>query len=82
MPNIEWLLTRSFTMCQMFVLTKALVTYELFDLDIILKVRAAINILNLVDLNGGTNPPQASNQAVFGVFCFASVGSTNMGLIY
>ena len=37
-------------MCQMFVLTKTFVPYDQFDLDIILKVTAAIYILNLADL--------------------------------
>ena len=43
MPIIEWLLTtRYFLMRQMFVLTKIVVPYEPFDLDIILKVTVAI----------------------------------------
>ena len=62
----------------MIVLTKTFVPYEQFDLDIILKVTAAIFDMNLADLNCCTYLPQASNQAVFNVLLFASVGSTNM----
>ena len=62
----------------MFVLTKTFVPYEQFDLDNILKVTAASHILNLADLNSGTNHPQASYQAVLGVLLFASVEFTNM----
>ena len=65
-------------MAQMIVLTKAFVPYEQFDLDIILKVTAAISYLNLADLNCHTNLPQACNQAVLGVLLFAYVGSNNM----
>ena len=80
MPIIKWFLTtRSFLICQLFLLTKIYITYEQFDLDIILKVTAAIYILNLADWNSGTNPPQACNQVVLGVLLFASIGSTNMG---
>ena len=80
MPIIEWLLTiRSFSICQMFVLTKTFVPHEQFDLDIILKVTTAICILNLAHLNSSTNPSQASNQAALDVLLFASVGSTNIG---
>ena len=57
----------------MIVLTKTFVPYKQFDLDIILKVTAAIYDLNLVDLCGNSNI-----QAVFIVFLFAFVGSTNM----
>ena len=67
-----------FSIHQMFVLTNTFVPYGQFDLDIILKVTAAIYILNLADLNGGTYLPQAGYQAVLGVLLFASVGSTNM----
>ena len=66
-------------MCQMFVFTKTFVPYEQFDLDIFLKVTAAVYILNLADLISGTNPPKASNQVVLGVLFFASVESTTMG---
>ena len=62
----------------MIVLTKTFVPYEHFDLDIILKVMAAICYLNLADLNCRTNLPQASIQAVFIVLLFAFVGSTNI----
>ena len=62
----------------MTVLTKTIVPYEQFDIDIILKVTAAIYNLNLVDLNCSTNLSQTSNQADLGVLLFASVGSTNM----
>ena len=62
----------------MFVLSKTFVPYEQYDLDIILKITAAIYILNFTDLNRGTNPPQASNQAVLGVLLNASIGSPNM----
>ena len=74
MPIIEWLLTtRSFSIYQMFVLTKTFVPSELFDLDIILKVTAATYFFNLAHMNGGTYPTQASYQAVLGVLLFASV---------
>ena len=63
----------------MIVLTKTFVLYEQLDLYIILKVTAAIDDLNLADLNCGTNLPQASHQAVLGILLFASVGFTNMG---
>jgi len=62
----------------MIALTKTFVLNAQFDLDIILKVTAAIFDLILADLNCRTNLPQASNQAVFNVLLFASVGSTNM----
>ena len=68
--------TRSFSICQMFVLSKTFIPYEQFDLDFILKVTAAIYILTLADSNGSTKLLQASNQAVLGVLLFAS---TNMG---
>ena len=43
MPIFKWLLTtKSFSMFQMIVLTKDFIPYEQFDLDIILKVTAAI----------------------------------------
>ena len=77
MPIIEWPLTaRSFSICQIFVLTMTFVPYEQFDLDIILKVTTAIYILNLADLNGGTNPAQVSYRAALGVLLFAFVKST------
>ena len=41
-------------------LTKTIVPYEQFDLDIILNVTAAIYNLNFADLNCSTNLPQAS----------------------
>ena len=63
----------------MIVLTKTFVPYEQFDLDIILKVTAAIDNLNLADMNCGTNRPKACHQAVLGVLLFASVGSITMG---
>ena len=56
----------------MIVLTMTFVPYEQFDLYIILKVTAALYILNLADLIGGTNLPQASYQTVLGVLMFAS----------
>ena len=62
----------------MIVLTKNFVPYDQFDLGIILKVTAAIFYLNLADFNCHTKLPQASNQALFNVLLFASVGSTNM----
>ena len=62
----------------MIVFTKTFVPYVQFDLDIILKVTEAIFDLNLADLNCRTNLPQTSNQAVFNVLLFASVGSNNM----
>ena len=62
----------------MIVLTKNFVPYAQFDLDLILKVTAAIFYLNLADLNCCTNLPQASNQAVFNALLFVSVGSNNM----
>ena len=65
-------------MFQMIVLTKTFIPYEQFDLDIILKVTAAIFNMDFADLNWGTNFPQASYQAVLGVLLFAYVGSTNM----
>ena len=68
----------SITIGQLIVLTKTFVPYEQFDHDIILKVKAAINNLNLADLNCGTNRLEASYQAVLGVLLFVSVGSTNM----
>ena len=49
------------------VLTKTFVSYELFDLDFILKVTAAIYNLNLAYLNCSKNLPKANNQAVLGV---------------
>ena len=79
MPIIQWFLTRSFSICQIFLLTKTFITYEQLDLDIILKLTASIYILNLADLKSSTNPPKASNQAVLGVSLFASIGSTIMG---
>ena len=63
------LTTISFSTCQIIDHTKTFVPYEQFDLAIILMLTA----LNLADLNSGTNPPQASNQAVLGVLLFASV---------
>ena len=62
----------------MIVLTNSFVPYDQFDLDIILKVTAATYYRNLADLNCGTNPSKASNQAVLGVLLFASIGFTNM----
>ena len=59
--------------------TKTFVPYEQYDLDIILNVPTAIYNLNLADLNCSTILPQASNQAVLGVFLVATVGSINMG---
>ena len=78
MPIIEWVLTIFFSICQTFVLAKTIIPYEQFGLDIIIKVTANIYILNFGDLNSGTNPPQACNQAVLCVLLFASIGSTNM----
>ena len=49
------------SMCQMILLTMTYVPYEQFDLDIILKVTAAIYNLNLADLHYGTNIPQENN---------------------
>jgi len=63
----------------MIVFPKTFVLYAQFDLDIILKVTAAIYDLNVAHLNCHTNLPQVSKQAVWGVLLFASVGSTNMG---
>ena len=40
----------------MFVPNKTFKLYEQFDLDIILKVTAAIYIPNMADLNDSTNP--------------------------
>ena len=80
MSIIGWLLTTIFfSICQIFVFTKTIVPYDQFDLDIILKVTAAVYILNLAVLNGGTNSLQACNHAVLGILLFASTGSTNMG---
>ena len=69
------------SVCQMIVQTKTFihVPYKQFDLDIILKVTAAIDDLNLEDLNCGTNLPKACHQTILGVLLFVSVGSTNMG---
>ena len=53
-------------MCQMITLTSTFVPYVQFDLDIILKVKAAI-YLNLADLNCCTNFPKAINQVTFNV---------------
>ena len=63
----------------MILLTMTYVPYEQFDLDIILKVTAAIYNLNLADLHCGTNIPQENNQAVLGVLLFTCVKPTNMG---
>ena len=52
----------------MIVLSKTFISYEQFDLDIILKVIAAIYILNMADLNGSKNPPQTSNETVWVYF--------------
>ena len=80
MHIIKWLLTATaFSISQTIVLSKTFIPYEQFDLAIILKVTATIYILNLADLSGGTNPLQASNQAVLGVLLFAPIGSTNIG---
>ena len=46
-------------MCQMIVFTMPFIPYEQFDVDILPKVTAAIYIMNIADLNGGTNIPQA-----------------------
>ena len=62
----------------MIVLTKDFVPYAQFDLDIILKVTAAIFDLNLADLYCCTNLPKTSNQAVFKVLLRVSVGSNKM----
>ena len=62
----------------MIVLTKTFVLYDQFDLDITLKVTAAIFYLKLAHLNCCTNLAKASNQAVFSEILFVSVGSTNM----
>ena len=80
-PIIKWLLTTtSFSIFQFIVLTKTL-PYEQFELDISLKVMAAIFNMDLADLNGGTHLPQACYQAVLGVLFFAYVGSTNIHLV-
>ena len=63
----------------MIVLTKTFIPYKQFDLDIVLKVTAAIDDLNLADLNCGTNLPKARHQDIYDVLMFASVGSTNVG---
>ena len=63
----------------MFVFTKTFIPYGQFDLDIILKVTAAIIILNLAHMNGSTNPWQASYQATLDVLLFASVWSNQLG---
>ena len=62
----------------MIVLSKTHIPYDQFDLDIILKVTAAIFNMDLADLNRGTSFPQASYRAVLGVLLFAYKGSTNM----
>ena len=59
----------------MVVLSKTFVPYDQFDLDIILKVTAAIFYLNLADLNYHTYQAQSSYQAVFNVLLCASVGA-------
>ena len=60
-------------MCQIIVPAKTSrsVPYNQFDLDIILKVTAAISNMDLAELNWGTDLPQGSYQTVLGVLLFA-----------